>query len=413
MVFVLVDTVRADFLTIHDESRPTSPHLAAFAEQSVVFENHMSQASCTYPSMNSLFTSRFPSSFLNQPEGSFSIPAELPTLAEVLSQNGYATFAVSASPIVRNTPSAENPWGGFAAGFDAFDERCLWRDADCVNEGALHRLETAAEPFFLYLHYMDPHAPYSPPPSFERRFAQNYQGRKEFIAQGHPGPIAQLLRGEIDPFPLFDEDIEHLRDLYADEIAYFDSKFQELVEALRRLDLLERSIVVVASDHGEEFLEHQLIGHCNASFDTLTWTPLVLRLPGGEHAGRRHSVTQNLDLFPTILDLLGIAWKELGLRGTSLRPVIERDQRVQDHAFALGGRDQAVRTRRFKLIFDFETESHRLYDLERDPGETTDASEDHPEVLEELGRALDDRMDVRGRDGLSIEKRLRALGYLE
>jgi arylsulfatase len=413
VIFVLVDAVRADFLSIYDESRPTSPHLAAFAEESIVFENHVSQASCTYPSMNSLFTSRSPSSFLNQPEGSFAIPDELPTLAGVLQESDYATFAVSASPIVRNEPSTENPWGGFGAGFDAFDEDCLWQDAECVNEIALRHLETASRPFFLYLHYMDPHAPYYPPLSFERRFAREYTGRKRFIQAGNPGPIQRMLRGELPDLRLTEEDIEHLRRLYADEIAYFDSRFQEIVEALRRLELLDRSIVIVASDHGEAFMEHDLIEHCNASFDALTRTPLVLRLPDGEHAGRRISMTQNLDLFPTILDLLGIDSGDLELRGTSLRPVIERDESVQEFAFSLGGRDQAIRTRRFKLIYDFESESHRLYDLVEDPGETTDVSGDHPEEASRLERALEERMDVRGRDGLSIEERLRALGYLQ
>jgi len=149
---MLVDTLRADHMSLYGYERATTPFIDGFAADAVVFDRARSQAGCTFPSVNSLFTSRYAFDFYRQGESQMGIPAEYPTIAEILRARGYHTIAVSASPIVRLTPTKENPNGGFGAGFEVFDESCLWDDAECVNARALKLLGDTRETFFLYLH---------------------------------------------------------------------------------------------------------------------------------------------------------------------------------------------------------------------------------------------------------------------
>jgi hypothetical protein len=162
VIIVLVDTLRADHMSTYGYTRPTTPYLDTLAETSFVFERARSQAACTFPSVNTLFTSRYAFDYYQLPEGEMGIPDRFPTIAELLHDQGYATAAVSASPIVRVTPSDHNPSAGFGAGFDVFDETCLWDTAACVNLRAQKLLADLEEPFFLYLHYMEPHSYYDP-----------------------------------------------------------------------------------------------------------------------------------------------------------------------------------------------------------------------------------------------------------
>ena len=194
VVVLLADTLRADHLSGYGYARPTTPNLDRFFAGGVVFHAARAQASCTYPSVNSILTSRYPSPFLTQPDKRMGIPADIPTIAEILSQNGYATIALSASPIIRKTGTKYNNNGGFDRGFDVFEEQCMWREARCLNEKLLPFLDRTDKPFFAYLHYMDPHDPYRPPIWYRKRFGADYEGL-DFVASGNPNPIADAISG--------------------------------------------------------------------------------------------------------------------------------------------------------------------------------------------------------------------------
>jgi len=207
------------------------------------------------------------------------LPAGTPGLAELLRARGFHTVAVSASPVVRKSPTRFNPAGGFARGFEVFDEECLWRKADCVTRRAREHLHRDARPLLLYLHFMDPHGPYAPPPGYRRRFALAHPD-KEFIRRGDPNPIANwLYKGAPDP-GVTRADLSYLVDLYDDDIAFFDGQLARLLGDIRAAGLGGESILVFASDHGEEFLEHGHMKHCHTLFDTSVHTPLLLRIPG-------------------------------------------------------------------------------------------------------------------------------------
>ena len=247
VIIVMVDTLRADHMSTYGYERETTPFISKFASQAVVFEHARSQASCTFPSVNSLLTSRNPAIFIRQGKGRLGIPDAYPSIAEILKEHGYRTIAVSASPIVRATPSHFNPVGGFGRGFDTFVEDTLWRPGGRVNRAIFEQLDAVEEPFFLYTHYMDPHGPYHPPKRYTKRFAGEYDGHR-FIRNGNPVPIGKMLYRNGPYFEITDRDIQHLVDLYDEEIRYFDGVFRRLIKNLEDRDLLDRTLIVISSD---------------------------------------------------------------------------------------------------------------------------------------------------------------------
>jgi arylsulfatase A-like enzyme len=425
VIVILADTLRADHVGSYGYQRRTTPFLDAYAREGVLFMRARSQAACTYPSVNSMLTSRYPFDFYSSEEDYMGIPEEYPSLAEILSARGYQTLAVSASPIVRATPSEHNPDGGFARGFDVFDETCQWQPAACVNQVAHKLLANATEPFFLYLHYMDPHGPYQPPRSYQRQFAGNYGGDDnghDFIARGDITPIAKMLSGNGEQIELGDQDRQHLVDLYDDEIRYLDSMLQSLNRYLRYRGLLDRSLLVITADHGEELLEHDKVGHCCGVWSTLTHVPLFMRWPDGPRNLRIEVAVQNIDLVPTVLDLLDIWPEGLDLEGASLLPVIEGKVPPSIYAFSDQGLYRAVNDGRYQLILNGVDKSVQLFDLVRDPLAQHDLSTQGNPHIKRLGAELNRWLVVTGQwrsfeatllAAKDKEEMLRALGYIE
>jgi len=421
VLFILVDTLRADHLGAYGYDRDTSPTLDHLAEGAYLFPNTMSQAGCTFPSVNSLLTSRYVQHFLGQPlDRRMGVPPEIPTLAEVLSREGYATAAVSASSVVRATPSRVNSFGGFGRGFDRFDEECLMLEADCVNARAFEIIDSLDDPFFLYLHYWDTHDPYLPPPYYLRAFP-DHDYTLRFLGQGNLWPIIRMLYKDGPHWDLTPEDVEQIKTLYDEEIRYFDERLAELLDHLQSKGLLENTLIVFASDHGDEHLEHGQIAHCrDMTYQTVLHTPIVLRVPG-EEGGVVEARAQNLDLMPTILDYLGIDGEALGMEGKSLRPAIETGQEVNRYLFGAQGQSRAVSDGRYKLRFDLETGVRQLFDLANDPGESRDVAAEQTADADRLqdilfrwiahveGAVGSDEALERARE---TKKHLEAVGYL-
>jgi arylsulfatase A-like enzyme len=416
VIIALVDTLRADHM------RGTTPNIDRFASQSVLFERARSQASCTFPSVNSLLTSRHPAVFLFQPDGFLGIPEETVSLAEILRDHGYSTAAFSASPIVRAHPSKENPDGGYGRGFAVFDESCLFREAECVNNRALQWLRKARRPFFLYLHYMDPHDPYRTPRNVPAVFAETHDG-PDFVRDGNPNPIADMVYGDGPDVAYSKRDIRHLLDLYDDEIRYFDGQFNGFLQALDDLGLTAATTIVLASDHGEEFMEHgEHVKHCRVLYDTSTRVPLLVRIPGVEGGRRIASAVQNLDVVPTILDYLEIVEPNLRSNGASLRDLISSGDQGPRVAFSNQGKWRSIDDGKHKLLLDAKIVEPQLFDLHADPLEHRDLyGPEHPAALDlepRLIRWLElTEGGVGGAKALDAgqktEERLRALGYLQ
>lgn len=416
VILVLVDTLRAENLSLYGYDRPTSPRLEELAHSSAVFLAARAQAPCTFPSANSILTGEFPQAFLGQSGGAMGIPPATLSLAERLLGRGYRTAAVSASPIVRKSPSRFNPGGGFERGFERFHEDCLWQGAACVNGAALGLVDELPEPFFLYLHYLDPHGPYRPPAGHARKFAAAGPAGAPGVAEGDPNPLSKAIEAGAVPEPA---DLVHLEALYDDEIAYFDARFGELVDTLRARGVLDRSVLVLVADHGEQFFEHGHLKHCHTLFDAEIRTPLLVRPPGGLETGRRLTGdAANLDVVPTILDYLGLPAE--GLPGVSLGPRIAGREAGRP-AFAAWGAYRSVTSDGWKMIYDLGPETFHLYDLASDPAERNDLAPSMPEKVSPLRRQLFAWLIAQEgagsrerslREGRSAADRLKSLGYL-
>jgi len=421
VILILVDTLRADHLGTYGYGRPTSPDVDAFAAEAVKFEDARSQASCTFPSANSILTSRWPAAFLGQPGDALGIPEAIPSLAEILHTRGFRTVAVSASAVVRKTPSRFNPTAGFDRGFDVFQEDCVWKSAACVNRQAAPFLARGDQPLFLYLHYIDPHGPYQPPKSWRRKFTRR-QPEKTWVRVGDPNPIGNwLYKGKENP-GFTPADLQYLMSLYDEEIAFFDQQFAEMLSTLRSSGLMDDSIVIFASDHGEEFLEHGHLKHCRTVFDSSIRVPLLMKIPG---VGARTVPVpvQNLDIVPTVLDYLGFGTGGAVLEGRSLRPLLEEVSNAPaELQYALQGTFRSASDGRHKLIQDLATGTASLYDLEADPGEKADVLRRDRRAYFRLRDALSGwitRAEGKGTGDESVrkareaEEKLRSLGYIE
>jgi len=421
IIIVLVDTLRADHMSLYGYERETTPFIDRLASESVVFDRARAQAGCTFPSVNSMLTSRYACDFFRLDEGQMGIPEEYPSVAEILKSRGYRTIAVSASPIVRQSPSEHNPNGGFDRGFDVFDEECLWREAECVNRRTLDHLAAVDEPFLLYLHYMDPHGFYAPPANYKKQFAGPYNGY-DFIASGNSNPIAEMIYNNGPEVEITDRDLQHLVDLYDDEIRYFDGQLAKLVASLREDNLLDRSFLVFTSDHGEEFLEHGHVGHCRGVWDTLTRVPLFMRFSPVTDGRRIDTAVQLVDILPTLLDELEIEFAGISVEGTTLRPLLEGGEPVRDFAFANQSKYRAADDGRWQFILDGVESRATLYDLRTDPLEQRDLYTQNHAEADRLGTVLnrwlkDTGQWVRFDEALAAskakEEELRALGYLQ
>lgn len=423
VVVVLVDTLRADRLSLYGYERKTSPRLDRFAAaRGVVFANAWANAGCTFPSANSLLTGVWPQRFLDRlEEHGMSIPPSLPSLAERFAAGGYDTAAVSASSIVRKTPSAVNKRGGFDRGFAAFDESCLTEPASCVNERAFERLDHLREPYFLYLHYFDPHHPYQPPAGAARTFSRRSKQRaRPWARRGRPEPIQnRLYNGKKVEFDA--DDVRHLSNLYDDEVRNFDTRFGELVAELERRGDIENTVLVVLADHGEELYENRNWGHCrNLAFDTILGTPLVIAAPGTE-PGRRDQQVSNVDLAPTLLELAGIPFDPLEFDGRSVASALRRDGPLESRfSFAAQGGVRAATDGRRVARYNLRDGKLEIAPLRRGTDGTTSTAPTDPEVVA-LRRALFDwirRLDREIEGGASVrradevERELRAVGYL-
>src|SRR6185295_15568837 len=235
--------------------------------------------------------------------------------------------------------------------------------------------------------------------------------------RGDPNPIADhLYKGGPDPHVTAD-DLRYLVGLYDDEIAFFDDQLGKLLRAIDAAGLGGETLLVLAADHGEEFLAHGNVKHCHSLYDALVHTPLVVRVPG---AGPHPPVTapvENLDIVPTILDYLHVPAPPSGLAGRSLRAAIEGEPKSAAPVYqrSAQGSLRSIADGRFKLIHDLDGHGFQLFDLAHDPGETRDVLTDHRRELHELRTALATwlRVDAGVEKSVEADRKLRSLGYLE
>jgi arylsulfatase A-like enzyme len=423
VIVVLVDTLRADAVGPRDGRASLTPHLDALGAGGLVFTQAVSQSSWTLESVSSLMTglhsrAHGARSRHERTRGAAEwgvLGDHAVTWAEAAARAGITPVAVSANPLVSRGTN-------LAQGFETFvelpwsPEGRNWPDAAAVQDAFFDWLATNdGHRFVAYLHYMEPHDPYTPPDP-----PAAAPGVRPAIAHGWIRDAANQLnwaRGT----PLSADEIAHLRARYAGEVAAWDAAFGTLVHRLRRAGLLDRTILVVTSDHGEEFQEHGRLTHGSHLYEESVRVPLVLRGPGVP-AGRRDEPVQGIDLFPTLARLLGmppppgLPGRDLLAAGAPARPaVLETSNGIGPDGTPV--ELVAVRTLRWKLVEAPALGRREMYDLVSDPGERSDHAAETAEMTPlaaELARwrgAVPRAAETAGAAGM--HERLRALGYAQ
>jgi len=429
VLLILVDTLRADHVGAYGYRRNTSPFMDEVASEGVIFKNAVSTAPWTVPATFSLLTGMLPGQADVLEYFKVHIGEKIDLLSELLQKEGYRTAGVSGNFFITDDL-------GYGQGFETFSEKCLpnfhWMSAKCMtDEGLAWADRRLGQPYFLYMHYVDPHADYRAPKPFRGMFAQGYTGDDERIKRGRIVELEVRHDRTGEPVELPTRDIIHLEGLYDEEIRYADFHLRRLLEGLERRGMLENTLVVMTSDHGEEFVEHGIVGHRSNLHGTLMDVPLIFRGKGLVPTGVKvDDVVSLADVAPTIMEIVGLR-SGSPVWGRSLKPLWEGGTLPERMVF--GQRkdknisEWMVTDGKYKFIIAKGKEKRwfnpRFYDIRSDPveffnlvGVRKKHEKYHRELLD-IMEWIDENsfMSKKGEREFKEEdfrKRLKALGYV-
>lgn len=396
VVIITIDALRPDHLSCYGYNRKTSPFIDSLAARGTVFSNCHAVACWTAPSLASLFTSKYPRSHgvlhgfaqAHEVHGQEILDPSFVTLAEAMKANGYATFGIAGTGHVTEQ-------SGLAQGFDKFTG--LWfPPCETIHDTALgykKDLNSAGKPFFLWVHYFPPHAPYYARKPWVEQYARHPELVPEFKRQS-----VEWLQSQMPRIKESSEIQETIIDLYDAEINFVDTFVERLFKEVLPQG---NTIVIVTADHGEMFFEHGSMGHAQSLFEEEVRIPLIIVAPasGGFKAATVSSPVCNIDFYPTILDLIGIPHQD-GAQGKSLKPLLDGGPARQGQPlFAEFDRGasplRSVMENGWKLIVNPDKrETGMLFDLKSDPGETNNLFSIKPDVAVRLGSVLQQWMSA-------------------
>ena len=416
IIVITVDTLRADHIGTYGYFRETMPFLTLLAEEAVLFEKAWAPIATTLPAHVSLWTSQYPvqtgvvmngSKFRPPMDGSVSL------FYEMLAQLGYQTAGfVSASPVKAKT--------GISFGMEFYDQpEKNQHPANVTTDRALEWLEsTATSPFFLWVHYFDPHAEYDPPEPYRSKFDSQDDMREFLETKSIPNGV--------------DRDLINANNLYDGEIAFVDSQVHRLVEALKEKGWYDEATIVLTADHGEGLGQHGLMGHGHVYNETLR-VPLVIKFPDSAQLNGRTIAdhVSLIDVVPTLVSTLSLPLTQQQLDQlegvNALDPSHDREYIFAHRTFRERKRKWG-RGQKFVLIWGnwkYHHSTHaedELYDLGLDPIETQNRIQEQPRVVRQLKDKLfeliaqysDDPNTMEVLEDTSPEtlRELRALGYI-
>lgn len=439
VILCTVDALGAGHTSTLGYERETTPQLSALAEEGLLYSTCIAQSSHTRESMPSLFYSAYP--FTLGDVG--PVPSNRPMISTELSDAGFTTAGFHSNPYLSQAYNFDRGFDVFYDSLPLAENRLMtfvhrvlnhfrlqpYTRADELNEKGLQWLsETTAERRFLWLHYMDPHGPYQPPERFQSQFRESTVGQRR---------AKRLWRRTVDsPESITPEERETLVDLYDAEIRFTDAMIGQFVDELRNRNLFEDTLLVVAADHGDAFGTHDIYGHPRHLYEELIHVPLLVIGPDVPQGETIERPVENIDIGPTILDAVGQSVPS-EFAGTSLpmetpsssgnresddfSPVVFAQVHGEDDSASV--RRFAARTPRYKYHFE-QSDSERsaeLYDLERDPGERNDVSDDRSDVRQRLDPRLREHIDATEERTIDVtddgdvdsvvEDRLENLGY--
>ncbi len=352
VIFLGIDTLRADHLSCYGYKRTTTPGIDEWADGGTRFGYCVSASPWTFPSFSSMMTGRYPSLCGATTTVKF-LPNDETTLAEILSMQGYTTGMI-----------VNNIWTGPTVNLNqGFDEavRLPVVGADETFAKAEEWLKANSdEDTFLFLHFMDSHVPYHPPQPFNNMFDQGYSGRFRLEFKD----VEEVRSGQE---VLSESEIEHLKALYDGEIAYLDSEFSKFTQFLESEGMEDNTLVIITADHGEEFFEHGKFEHGQSMYDEVLSVPLILRGPGIAGGKTDERVASTLDIFPTILEYLNIEVPD-NINGSSLlKPLPEEDRLLISEQVLYGEDLKGLTDSQYRYIYHTTTGAEELYDRTDDP----------------------------------------------
>lgn len=376
VLLLSIDTLRADRLGCYGYDRPTSPFLDGLAQQGVRYENVVAQSPWTLPSHTSLLTGLLPHHH-GVTSGDQRLAKSLPSLQKLLAGQGLATAAIINSRFLGERH-------GLSRGFDhveLLDEKP--KAGLAVFERALDWLgDLGEEPYFLFLHTYHVHSDYTPAASYRELLVDPYTG----TADGSSAQLQAFRRGEHE----FDErDMQHISQLYDAELRELDDLLEDFFGELEALGLLDETLVIVTSDHGEEFREHGDVLHGRSMHRESLSIPMLLVGPGVPAGRRVDDLVMLVDVLPTITGRFGLPAPD-ACDGIDLARLWEPNDVRRwilagaDHNNAVPGLRSMLRDSRFKLMVDDAAGTHALYDLQSDPGEQYDVSTERAELAQHM-----------------------------
>ncbi|MHC4455507.1 MAG: sulfatase [Planctomycetota bacterium] len=448
VILIVLDTARVDRFSCMGYRRLTSPNIDFMAAEGIIYESAYSTCCWTLPSHGSLFTGLYPTQAGATSE-TLQLPFSNTVLAGVLKEAGYDTAGFSCNGWI----SKER---GFAQGFDEFHE--MWRRENrpdvMKSQGpieltAMERVtswieqrEAVKNPFYVFINLNCAHLPYQPPEPFLSRFVGNRGYNNEEVNRvAVVKSCWAYLGGEIK---LSERDFSIMSDLYDGEVALADRCVGQIVERLRDSGILDDTVVIVTSDHGENLGEHGRIDHMLSMYETTLRIPLFIRYPIAFKGGIRiHDLVSLVDIAPTILDLCGVqdGMENLRPSQTSLacnerlrrtfvvaeneRPLtgiaLMKDRYPNFDTSTIDYRMRAIRAHLYKLIWNIGG-SVELFNLQTDAGELHNLANVRVQTRNKLHKILTNWMSqipsagdislLESQDKESLEM-LRSLGYME
>jgi arylsulfatase A-like enzyme len=359
-VLIILDAARADHFSSYGYYRPTTPRLDKFADQAILFTQAYSEALTTRASMGTLFTG-FPLTVLSLYSITSRIPEELTTLAQMFRQKDIKTTGFAG---VGNVSSSFGFDRGFDQYFELYREEEFYRKSQEYLPYLLPWLEANIEnQFFLYVHFKEPHAAYSPLPPFKGMFTNQYDETIDLSV--HLNPIADSLT---------EEQIEFVRAGYDENLASVDSVVGEMLDKMESLGILEESVIIVTADHGELLGEiDKIFGHGGYFGEGGMHIPLLIRFPETDeikYPSRVDALVKTSDLLATLADIHGFTVQENLLSGKSLLSLVaDPDAEINAYMVAekRGIPGYCYRTKKHKLIYWMDNAPLEFYDLEKDP----------------------------------------------
>jgi arylsulfatase A-like enzyme len=434
VIVVVLDALRADVLGCYGSKQAQTPVIDRLASQGILFENAITPCTLTPPVVASILTSRLPSQHGAMDHFRLTHDRSLSTLPELAAKQGVLTKAIIGNWIVYSKLSYDKGFNDF---FLVPFHSMFWRGTETMMIESVHWLQAhPGDPFFLYIHNMDPHHPYLAPGPyrFGPKSMDGFQKIRAWIAFGPRIPyIYGLDLAAVDS--LTECEVEELRQRYLGEVEYVDAQMAVLEGALKQSGLWEDTLLIITADHGEEFQEHGTLRHGNNLYREVIRVPLIFT--GGIMQGRERRINSPvslMDLYPTILELFDMPVPP-GTLGQSLWPTIE----------GKAGKDRVVfselvepLTQRYHLMSAVKGEYHlikkvplleqvtverKLYRWDTDPEEQNDLSSYEPDLVREMEQAMDDffenlpgkkPLDITLQDQFrEIGKLLKALGYIK